>query len=328
MNHVSILSRFRAPSSMAALVVAASVLMLSHAPNAFGGVFRFVQISDTHHGRAIHQYRYRRAIEEINALPFPVECVIHTGDIVSNGVKSPEVANAASNLLASFKPPVVVCPGNHDVTFQYSDPTNRFLRSAEAYCRHFGPLAQDVETENALYIAIFTESLRRADAPAIPDFDPLSWLEERLSRCPPEKPVFVCTHVPDCDDFVGGAFSPAWENADGLAAWRAVLRRHGNVKAVLAGHFHRCAYAEHSDGGPPTVVASCLAGFWQRQASYRVFTMNDGHLSWQDCYIEDPPPGASVTRDGFVVSDPAADVPPPAGVVDTTSEVKMPEGEP
>lgn len=291
---------------------------------ASAGPFHFVQISDTHQGRAIHQYRYRKAIGEINALPFPVECVIHTGDLVSNGVKSPDVAAAASNLLASIDAPTIVCPGNHDILFQYSDPTNRFLATAQAYMRHFGPLAQAIETDNALYIAICTETLRRHDAPEIPGFDPLAWLEDRLSQCPQGKPAFVCTHVPDCDDFFQGVFSPAWENAEGLEAWRAVLRRHPNVRAVLAGHFHRNVYAEHADGGPPTVVASCFANFWQRQASYRLFTVDGDRLSWQDCYVEDPPPEARLTHDGFLVPDPASDMPPPAAPVDTSSEVLPP----
>ncbi len=312
----------RCPATVALLAAAASFALTFRAS---ARQFRFVQISDTHQGRAIHQYRYREAIRQINALPFEVDCVIHTGDIVSNGVKSPDVAGAASNFLASINAPKVVCPGNHDILFQYSDPTNRFLRTAEAYQRHFGPLAQSHETSNAVYIAICTETLRRNAAPEIPGFDPLDWLERRLAATPPEKPVFVCTHVPDCDDYSDGKFTPGWENADGLAAWRAVLARHPNVKAVLAGHFHRNAYAEHADGGPPTVVASCFASFWQRQASYRIFTVTDGRLSWQDVYILDPPPDAHVSGDGTIVADSALDVPPPAAPVDTADLVSQPQ---
>ncbi|MBR1609181.1 MAG: metallophosphoesterase, partial [Kiritimatiellae bacterium] len=273
--------------------------------------FRFVQISDTHHGRPLHQYRYRKAIEEINALPFPVECVVHTGDIVSNGFKSPEVAGAASNMLALVEAPTICCPGNHDLVFKYSDPTNRFLRCAAVYKRFFGPLAQVHETSNAVFVAICTESLRLDAAPQIPGFDPLAWLDETLSARA-GKPAFVCTHVPDCDDYFRGVFEPGWENSENLAAWRAVLAHHPDVKAVLAGHFHRNAYAEHGDGGPPTVVASCFAGFWGRQASYRVFTYEDGRLSWQDAYIEDPPPDVFITGDGRAIPESADSAPAPA----------------
>ena len=296
---------------------AAAALAFALAAASCGETFRFVQISDTHQGQAIHQWRYRKAVEEINALPFPVECVIHTGDVVSNGVKSPDVASIASNIFAQIEAPKIMCPGNHDIVFQYSDPTNRFLRTAKAYQEFFGPLAQSWETSNALYVAVCTETLRRNDAPEIPGFDPLEWLDARLSQCP-DKPAFVCTHVPDCDDYSGGVFSPGWENEEGRKAWREVLGRHPNVKAVLAGHFHRNAYAAHPDG-IPTIVASCFASFWQRQASYRVFTWEDGLLSWQDAYVEDPPPGTHVDRHGFVVDD-SSDMPPPASPADTAGE--------
>ena len=85
------------------------------------------------------------------------------------------------------------------------------------------------------------------------------------------------------------------------------------MKAVIAGHFHRNARVEHPDGGPPTIVASAFATFWGRQASYRVFSYEDGQLSYQDAYIEDPPEGARISYDGFIVEEkPAEEAPAPA----------------
>ena len=277
--------------------------------------FRFVQISDTHQGRPIHQYRYRQAIGQINALPFDVDVVAHTGDIVSAGFKSHNVAGAASNLFAQIRWPRICCPGNHDLRFDRASDawTNRYYRAAAVYQTFFGPLVQTHETTNALYVAIDTEEIRQPGAPRLPDFHPLEWLEETLSAVPPEKPVFVFTHVPDCDDYFRGEYTPGWSNEEGLRAWRAVLARHPNVKAVIAGHFHRNARVEHPDGGPPTIVASAFATFWGRQASYRVFTYEDGRLSYQDAYIEDPPEGARISYDGFIVEEkPTEEAPAPA----------------
>ena len=268
--------------------------------------FSFVQISDTHQGRALHQWRYRQGIAEINALPFPVEVVVHTGDIVSAGLKSHEVAGAASNLLSLVAAPTICCPGNHDLRFDKPTEswTNKYFRAVGVYRSFFGELAQAHETPNALYLAIDTEELRQPAAPRVPDFDPIAWLEEKLAACPPEKPVFVFTHVPDCDDYFRGQYTPGWTNAEGLARWRAALARHPNVKAVIAGHFHRNARVEHPEGGPPTIVAGCFASFWSRQATYRVYTYEDGALSYQDAYIEDPPYGTHVNYEGFVVEEP------------------------
>ena len=267
--------------------------------------FRFIQISDTHQGRPIHQYRYRQTIRQINELPFEVEVVAHTGDLVSFGLKSHEVAGAASNLFSQIRWPKISCPGNHDFRFDRINDawTNRYYRAVGVYRAFFGPLGQAHETENALYVAIDTEEIRQIGAPRLPDFDPLVWLEETLSAAPPDKPVFVFTHVPDCDDYFLGEFTPGWSNAEGLRAWRAVLARHPNVKAVIAGHFHRNARVEHPDGGPPTIVVSSIANFWQRQASYRIFTYENGCLSYQDAYIEDPPPDAHINYEGFLIED-------------------------
>ena len=277
--------------------------------------FRFVQISDTHQGRPIHQYRYRQAIGQINALPFDIDVVAHTGDIVSAGFKSHNVAGAASNLFAQIRWPRICCPGNHDLRFDRASDawTNRYYRAAAVYQTFFGPLVQTHETTNALYVAIDTEEIRQPAAPRLPGFDPLARLEEALAAAPPEKPVFVFTHVPDCDDYFLGQYTPGWPNEEGRLAWRAVLARHPNVKAVIAGHFHRNARVEHPDGGPPTIVASAFATFWGRQASYRVFNYEDGQLSYQDAYIEDPPEGARISYDGFIVEEkPAEEDPAPA----------------
>jgi hypothetical protein len=81
---------------------------------------------------------------------------------------------------------------------------------------------------------------------------------------------------------------------------------------VIAGHFHRNARVEHADGGPPTVIASSLAAFWDRQASYRVYSYEDGCLSYQDAYIQDPPEGAHINYAGFVVEETPAEEAPGA----------------
>ena len=292
--------------------------------------FRFVQISDTHQGRALHQYRYRQAIRQINALPFDVDAVVHTGDIVSFGLKSHEIAGAASNLFAQIRWPKIICPGNHDLRFDRVNDawTNRYLRAVGVYRAFFGPLGQVRETEHAVYVAIDTEEIRQPDAPALPDFHPLEWLEETLSAVPPEKPVFVFTHVPDCDDYFRGEYTPGWSNEEGLRAWRAVLARHPNVKAVIAGHFHRNARVEHPDGGPPTIVASCFANFWQRQGSYRVYSYEDGCLSYQDAYIEDPPPDARINYDGTLAEDePPAEAPAQPAVPEASAAGAPPGAE-
>ena len=261
--------------------------------------FWFAQITDTHHGMALHQWRFRRAIEEIAALPVPVECLAHTGDLSCDSLRRDDVASEISNILALASCPVVVSPGNHDLTFRWSNPTNRFLESVDAYRRYLGPLGQVHETSNAVYIAMCTECIRQPDAPEIPGWDALAFLEEALGRAP-DKPAFVFTHVPDCDDFYDGSFHPGWTNPEAQAAFRAILRRHPNARALIGGHFHRVVHAENPDG-VPTITAAPIATFWDRQGSYRLYKYENGSLTYQDLYIQDPPPGTHINHSGFVV---------------------------
>jgi len=261
--------------------------------------FWFVQVTDTHHGMALHQWRLRRTLEEIAALPVPVECLAHTGDFSCDSIRNDGVATEISNILALASCPVVLAPGNHDLTFRWSNPTNRYLEAVESYRRHLGPLGQVHETDNAVYVALSTEGLRQPDAPAVPDWDPLEFLEEALSRAP-DKPAFVFTHVPDCDDYYDGGFHPGWTNPEGRAAFRAVLRRHPNARAVICGHFHRVVHEENADG-VPTIASGPIATFWDRQGSYRLYKYENGALSYQDLYLQDPPGGTHINHAGFIV---------------------------
>ena len=261
--------------------------------------FWFAQVTDTHEGMALHQWRFRRALEEIGELPVPVECLAHTGDFSCDSLRRDDVAAGISNILALAPCPVVLAPGNHDLTFRWSNPTNRYLEAAAVYQRHLGPLGQVHETDNALYVALSTEGLRQPDTPAIPGWDPIAFLDEALGRAP-DKPAFVFTHVPDCDDFYDGGFHPGWTNPEGRAAFRAVLRRHPNARAVICGHFHRVVHEEGPDG-VPTIASGPIATFWDRQGSYRLYRYENGCLSYQDFYLQDPPGGTHINHAGFIV---------------------------
>ncbi|MBQ9727396.1 MAG: metallophosphoesterase [Kiritimatiellae bacterium] len=261
--------------------------------------FWFVQVTDTHDGMALHQWRFRQALAEIAELPVPVECLAHTGDFSCDSIRRKDVATEISNILSLATCPVVLAPGNHDLTFRWSNPTNRYLEAASAYRRYLGPLGQVHETSNAVYVALSTENLRQPGVPDIPGWDPVAFLDEALARAP-DKPAFVFTHVPDCDDYYDGAFHPGWTDPEGLAAFRAVLRRHPNARAVMCGHFHRVVHEERPDG-VPTISAGPIATFWGRQGSYRLYKYQDGCLSYQDFYIHDPPEGTHISHKGFVI---------------------------
>lgn len=280
-----------------AAVTAASVIVsgCASAPVArlHDGPIHFVQITDTHFGKPIHNYRFRQSIDAVNTLPFDLSVVAHTGDFASDNLYNEATGIAVSNMLSRIEPPVICAPGNHDLSMKSENPDQRLRESLAVYLKYMGPLGQVHETDKAVFIAVCTEALRR-DMNGLLDFEALQWLGEQLEKAG-DKPVFVFTHVPEGPDFYGNALHDGWPE-EAHRAWRRVLKK-GNVKAVIAGHYHRDELQQNDDG-IPTFVGNAVADFWGRQASFRIYTYENGRISFRTVYIEDPPADSVINPDG------------------------------
>jgi predicted MPP superfamily phosphohydrolase len=89
-------------------------------PETFEG-FRMVQVTDLHTGRCTPVSYLQQVIEHVNEMRPDLVCV--TGDLVSH---DPDWVDAACNIVAGLKKPVLVTFGNHD----YS-PTHETWASTE-----------------------------------------------------------------------------------------------------------------------------------------------------------------------------------------------------
>ncbi|MCL1857504.1 MAG: metallophosphoesterase [Kiritimatiellaeota bacterium] len=237
--------------------------------------FRFVQITDTHHGMSVHAARLDKAIDQINRLPFPVAFVLHTGDFASDNLRN--AAEAISNSLSRINVPVLKVAGNHDIL------PNRLNETVAAYTNYLGDLCFRYETNGVQFLGLFTEPLRKEYV--IEGYDPLAWLGEQLDANP-TMPTIIVHHSPDTDDFYNNKVVAGWPEAP-QTKWRETLKR-GKVEAIITGHFHRDEL-HFSEDGIPTYVAAGMASFWGRQGTFRIYTYRDGRLSYQTVYIEDPP---------------------------------------
>ncbi len=259
------------------------------------GPITFVQISDTHHGKPIHQYRFRQAVDNINNLPFEVTVVAHTGDFASDQLYREDRAAAISNILAGIKYPLICAPGNHDLSYLGKEPEKRYADCLEMYRKYIGELGQVYETDEAVFIALYTECLRR-DLPVIEGYDPLKWLESEIKKAG-DKLIFVFTHTPDGTDFYNNKVHNGWPE-ENRRAWRKILAS-GNVKGVFCGHYHRDELQQNDDG-IPVYVCSSIANFWGRQASFRIYHYENGKVSYRSVYIEDPPRDTVINPDGTI----------------------------
>jgi 3',5'-cyclic AMP phosphodiesterase CpdA len=204
-------------------------------------------ISDLHIGqdpdpeRALR--RATRAVGYLNALPGEIDAIIVSGDIADHG--APDEYEAARELLATTRFPVLACPGNHDDRI--------------AYQRHFldVPDGGDRPVNRVHYLPGATVAMCDSTIPGrnegVLDDTTLGWLDDVLTDAP-DDPAFVCLHHPPV-----ALHSPL---VDGMRLGEAerladLLARQPKVIAVLCGHAHTAAASTFA--GRPLLAAPGVA---------------------------------------------------------------------
>lgn len=234
----------------------------------------FVQLTDTHFGTPEHRARAEAAVAAINALPFDVQFVAHTGDVMADNIMNESAVNEAVAVLGKLNVPVHFVAGNHDVK------TNDLHDSVAAFVNRFGPLTSRQSYGGVECIFACTEPLARGFAVA--GYDPLAAVEALLNGCE-DRPVIVFHHAASVADFYNNKLHPGWEEAKARGQWQATLQRYG-VDAVIAGHFHRGEL--HWIGDIPVYVSPPIADYWGRQGSFRIYHYENGRLSYRTQYLK------------------------------------------
>lgn len=241
--------------------------------NAGDSHFYFVQITDTHFGEHDHLGRTKTAVKMINMLPMEIKCVVHTGDITMDKILDKDVLAPALTEMKKISVPVHYVPGNHDILMEKPDSTGR------VYTDNFGSLISKAEYEGVIFLFVYTEPLRKKFT--LKDYRPFEQLEGFLIKSD-GKPVILFHHAPSVDDFYNNKMHPGWKK-EIRDKWTALLNEH-NVKAVIAGHFHRDEH--HWLGNVPLYVSAPVAGYWKRQATFRIYEYRDGKVGYRTQYVE------------------------------------------
>ncbi len=235
-------------------------------------IFYFAQMTDTHFGSSEHAHRTRDVVEQINKLPLEIAFVAHTGDIGSDNLDDGKTSDIALEVMNQLKVPIHYTPGNHDILRKRLDPT------LSVYTNRFGRLAYSVEYHGVVMIFLYSEPL--ASTFEVKDYDALAELE-KLLRATNGRPSIIFHHSPSVDDFYRNTMHDGWR-ADLREKWVRLINSY-NVRAVVAGHFHRDEI--HWLGKVPLYVSSSVAGYWGRQGSYRIYEYKDGRLSYRTQYL-------------------------------------------
>ncbi len=245
----------------------------------------FVHISDTHitfdEGYQKPYALYpplagaRRLIEEVNALPFTPDFILHTGDIAYDPF--PEVYAGIAELFAQFKAPVLYVAGNHDdraavqTTLQHVAEPQPF------------PFSEH-EINGVQLLLLDSNAVEPHEHPAgrIPD-EQIAWLEDKC-RADDERPLVIAVHhnvapvgVRWFDEFMG--------TRNGEAFHAAARQARDRLRGVFHGHIHQ-TFDVLRDG----VLYSAGSSSWCSFMGYPIADFNE--------IISDPAfqPGFSVVH--------------------------------
>ncbi len=235
--------------------------------------FYFVQITDTHLGDKNHLKKAKKAVKQINRLPMDIQFVVHTGDITMDKLEDKKIIRDSLKVLNKLNAPVHYVPGNNDIIPARLESTTR------AYIDNFGPLISMAEYQGVVCIFVYTEPLRKSFS--INGYDPLEQTEKLLKESN-GKPVILFHHAPCVSDFYKNTFHEKWDEKN-KEKWTKLINSY-NVKAVIAGHFHRDEY--HWLGNVPLYVAPPMSGYFDRQPAYRIYEYTNGKIGYRTQYIE------------------------------------------
>jgi len=165
-----------------------------------------------------------RHLNDLNPAP---DLVLATGDLTDDGTEIQY--SMFLDLVSDLAIPLLPLPGNHDVgdAFRAAFADRLPDTVAEGHCSYV------VDDHPVRLVGLDTLIPGRHDG----RFDERheEWLD-RVLHAAPERPTLVFTHFPP---FTSGLTFMDLSGLDGADRLRDVLKRHPQVKLLVAGHLHR-----------------------------------------------------------------------------------------
>lgn len=167
----------------------------------------------------------RRAVAHINQLPTLPDVVLVTGDCADHG--SALEYERVRSVLGDLRPPVYVVPGNHDHRARMLDAFGpQGEQPVEGFVQYL------VEGWPVRLIALDSHVPERGEGQL--GEARLDWLDARLSE-QPERPTLLFMHHPPFRTGLPPLDEIRLVDAEALGA---IIARHPQVEAVVAGHVH------------------------------------------------------------------------------------------
>lgn len=166
-------------------------------------------------------------VQTLTELPFDIDFVLHTGDVVDHGDQL-EAYRAAQNLFAQLRPKVYFLRGNHD---QNDHLQLGMLNSAAPTDQH----RFSFEVNGVEVIALDSNIDPKIKDGGRLGPEQLEWLAERL-RQPDPRPLIVALHHNTFK--LGAPWIDKWVLEDGEELHKTLLLGRDRLRVVLSGHIH------------------------------------------------------------------------------------------
>ncbi len=217
--------------------------------------FYFVQISDTHFGTNFSVERAAKVVETINNLQYPIDFVVHTGDVFNYSTDESS-AQSGMDVLRGLKMPIHFLAGNGDVNKE----------NISLYKEKAGELNHAFEHKS--YLLTFVSSI---DSLNNNIDNVMDWLRETINKFH-GSPILLFHHEP----FLENRYDPVLLNR-----WREVFKQN-RFTAVFSGHLHRDAFGWFED--VPDYVIPSVTEWRGHQASFRLYECKNGKISYISFY--------------------------------------------
>lgn len=199
----------------------------------------FVHISDTHlhtdptytgpFTNVVPRPGVEATIRQINELPFEIDFVLHTGDVMTDPLDAAEYA-IARDVLGTLRPPVYYLAGNHD----RADAIQQVLmgRAPESVTRHL-----DYELDiNGVQILCLDSSVHQPNTHhGYLEPEQIAWVEARCAAAD-SRPLVVAVHHHPLPLFAPWLDHIVMTNGEELH--RALLPARHRLRGVFYGHIH------------------------------------------------------------------------------------------
>lgn len=198
----------------------------------------FVHLSDTHiHADPLYtgdiaSFSSRPGvaalIQEVNALPFHVDFVLHTGDIMTDPEHLEDYL-IARDILSQINRPVYYLPGNHD----RPDGIRQFLMGQLIAAPSEGQMYYEFDMNGVQVIAL--DSHLPGTAAGIISDEQLAWLASLVKR-PDDRPLIVALHHHPL--LLGAPWLDTIPLTNGETLHQILLHARHRLRGVFYGHIH------------------------------------------------------------------------------------------